>query len=168
MTCRPAAIAATDKLLAHRRHAIVIAVLSLIVARSASTDTATALRDVVTLKSVRIKRRQRKLEALARERETPLNTPALEKKMVDLESVHVEVAEAVYTGCPRLENALSAAPRQGVESQARPDKPQDVCRASRSVYTAQAGRKAGSEQAVLAHALCRAEDCLPNVGVVGM
>jgi ATP-binding cassette subfamily D (ALD) long-chain fatty acid import protein len=69
------------------RHALVLAVVSLIVARSATTETALVIRNVVTFQRYRAERRRRALEKQARERETPLNTPALEKKMVDLVGV---------------------------------------------------------------------------------
>ena len=78
-----------DKLYTHRRHALALALVSLIIARSASVDTVAVIRDVVTLRSFRAQRRRMMMDKQARERETPLNTPALEKKKVDLVGTHM-------------------------------------------------------------------------------
>ncbi|KAK4685379.1 hypothetical protein P7C73_g4775, partial [Tremellales sp. Uapishka_1] len=71
-----------------RRHAIAIILLTLVLSRSSSLGSVKAVGDVLTLKQWREERRLRKDERRRRERETPLNTPALEKKMVDLYITH--------------------------------------------------------------------------------
>lgn len=69
-----------------RRRLIVLLVAALAVARGAQLPQFANLRDAIALKAWRDERKARREERRRRERETPLNTPALEKKMVDLVS----------------------------------------------------------------------------------
>lgn len=66
------------------RRALILLVVSIALARGAQLPQFAGFRDLVALKGWRDERRARREERRRRERETPLNTPALEKKMVDL------------------------------------------------------------------------------------
>ncbi|WVQ93590.1 hypothetical protein IAU59_000665 [Kwoniella sp. CBS 9459] len=69
---------------ARRRQALAVALLAAILARSAPLSTSGNVVDTITLKQWRDERALRKALRKRRETETPLNTPALEKKLVDL------------------------------------------------------------------------------------
>ncbi|TXT08221.1 uncharacterized protein COLE_05145 [Cutaneotrichosporon oleaginosum] len=69
---------------AHRRRLYILLAVAIAVLRTSQLPSASSARDVVTLKAWRDARKARFNEQRRRERETPLNTPALEKKLVDL------------------------------------------------------------------------------------
>ncbi|CAD6577656.1 MAG: hypothetical protein TREMPRED_002001 [Tremellales sp. Tagirdzhanova-0007] len=71
-----------------RRQAAILLLVALIIARSTPLSLLTALTTKVSLKQWRNERRVRKEERRKRAMETPLNTPALEKKMTDLYIPH--------------------------------------------------------------------------------
>ncbi|BEI87672.1 uncharacterized protein CcaverHIS019_0103900 [Cutaneotrichosporon cavernicola] len=69
---------------AHRRRLYILLAVAIAALRTSQLPAATAVRDILTLKAWRDARKHRFTEQRRRERETPLNTPALEKKLVDL------------------------------------------------------------------------------------
>ncbi|OCF40747.1 ATP-binding cassette, subfamily D (ALD), peroxisomal long-chain fatty acid import protein [Kwoniella heveanensis CBS 569] len=69
---------------ARRRQALAVALLAVLLARSAPLNTSGDIVDALTLKKWRDERALRRELRRRRETETPLNTPALEKKLVDL------------------------------------------------------------------------------------
>ncbi|WVF65959.1 hypothetical protein IAT40_000697 [Kwoniella sp. CBS 6097] len=77
-------IGSLSSLTARRRQALAVALLVAVLARSAPLNGSGKILDALTLKRWRDERALRKELRRRRETETPLNTPALEKKLVDL------------------------------------------------------------------------------------
>ncbi|WVR03538.1 hypothetical protein IAU60_000530 [Kwoniella sp. DSM 27419] len=75
---------ALSGLSARRRQAFVVILITAVLARSGPLGLTDELKDMLTLKGWRDERALRKELRRQRETETPLNTPALEKKLVDL------------------------------------------------------------------------------------